>query len=192
MNAKYKNDTQNDTIGQIYDATPPNSDIDSDRNCSVCTELSDEEGFLSEESDLEGQFGVIREDSSNETTSFREIKVRIHCGDVMYPLHKGALISSHNCNTQEVILHGDFGGKYFKDYEFYNKHRGVNLSAVVQNDGEVNNEEIDLVEHDGVNISEVVDNDDEVNNEEINLIEHDVEVNNEEMDVGTMIDSSSL
>ena len=93
---------------------------------------------------MEGQFGIIQEDNSNEVKSifFREIKVHIHCGDVMYPSYTGALISLHNSKTREVFLHGDFGDKYFKDNEVLNE--GVDLIARVQHGTEVSNAELDL------------------------------------------------
>ena len=172
MNSR-DNDTLEGMIGQIYDATPVNSDVYS-VNVPMQTELSDEEGILSEESDLEGQFGIIQKDSLNEATSvtqeylvgnvhtnemnistvptlsylseksksFCDIKVHVHCGDVMYPSYTGALISLHNSNTEEVFLHGDFGDRYFKDDEFLDE--GVDLIALIQHGREVCHEETEL------------------------------------------------
>ena len=43
---------------------------------------------------------------------------------------------------QEVFLHGDFVGKYFKDCELFND--GVDIIAIVQHGGGVSNEAMDL------------------------------------------------
>ena len=104
-----------------------NSDEDSVANGKISTELSDENGFLSEGSDHEDQFegnpdlptvfsmteelSLVLHNNDNLTNtrnistsselaekscSLRKIKVHIHCGDIMHPLYKGALVSSHN------------------------------------------------------------------------------------------------
>ena len=53
------NDTGHDPVNQLYAASPVNSDEDSATNWTVSEDLSHEEGFLSEESDLEDQFPSI-------------------------------------------------------------------------------------------------------------------------------------
>ena len=136
-------------IGQIYDVTPVNSDEDLVTNGTVCTELSDEEAYLSEESDLEDQLGFfLNQDlptssELEEKSRFsREIKVNTYCGDVMYPSYKGLLISSDNVSEKERTLHGDFGGEYYsaKDNTLLN----MDLIAVVADDEKINDEEKDV------------------------------------------------
>ena len=79
-------------------------------NGTICTELLDEQGYLSEESDLEDQLGVFlnqdlptSSELEEKSRSSRIIKVNIHCGDVMYPSYKGSLISSDNISEKEII-----------------------------------------------------------------------------------------
>ena len=145
-------DTSQNVIGQVYHATPVNSDEDSEMSLTVSTELSHEAGFLSGESDLEDQFGhdgehkisasctlveadiptVMHTDHNlpltqhipNESefrcrsSSLTEIKVHVHSDDVMYPFHRGVLISSQNNKEAEVFVHGNFEGIDFdKDKE---------------------------------------------------------------------------
>ena len=149
--------------GDVYDATPVNSDEESVTNQTECTALSDEEGFLSEDSDLEQQFGgnvgnnistasnenllanasvSTSSEFDDSSDSLREVKVNIHCGDIMYPFHKGALISSQNGKMAEVILHGDFGGKYYD--ENTNTTEKSSMVALVKDSKEQNNEQEDV------------------------------------------------
>ena len=137
-------DTCQIVTGQVYNATPVNSDKGSAMNWTVSTGLSDKEAVLSEESDLEDQFGGHVEINisasytlaeTNLTTelhtnnnlpmtqnvpnvsefccgssSFTDMKVHVHCGDVIYPFHKGVLMSSQSGKETEVFVHGNFEG----------------------------------------------------------------------------------
>ena len=156
-------DTMDEINGDVYDATPVNSDEESVTNGTVCTVESKEDGFLSKDSDLEQQFGGNIENNfstaSNDnllanasvstssefddnSDSLREVKVYIHCGDIMYPFHKGSLISSQNRKTAEIILHGDFWEKYYN--ENTNTTEESSIVALVKDRREQNNEQEDV------------------------------------------------